>query len=94
MAVVESRCSHGLALFLGGFLALSLSSLSVPAPSSLFTPDSGAGRPSRLISLAGDDAGPLSFDGDVLSDSVLIGTDGAGSSGVTVVDVDSGDFFG
>ena len=86
--------SYGLALFLGGFLALSLSSLSTPASSSLFTPDFGADRPSCLTSLAGEDTGPLSFDDGVLSGSDLIGADVAGSSGGTVVDVDRGDFFG
>ena len=73
---------------------MSLSSLSTPAPSSLFMPDFGAARPSCLTSLVGDDAGPLSFDGDVLSGSDLIGADVAGSSGGTIVDVDRGDFFG
>lgn len=86
--------SYGLALFRGGFLALSLSSLSVPAPSSLFTPDFGASKPSSLTSLAGGDAGPLSFDGGVLSGSDLTSAGIAGSSGGTIVDVDRGDFFG
>lgn len=88
------RGSYGLALFLGGFLGLSLSSLSTPAPSSLFTPVFGAGRPSCMTSLTGDDVGPLSFDGGELSGSDLIGADIAGSSGGTVVDVDRGDLFG
>lgn len=86
--------SYGLALFLGGFLGLSLSSLSTPAPSSLFTPVFGAGRPSCLTSLTGDDEDPLSFDGVVWSGSVLMGADAVGSSGATIVDVDRGDFFG
>ena len=84
---------YGLALFLGGFLGLSLSSLSTPAPFSLFTPGFRAGRPSCLTSLTGDDTGALSFDGDALSGSDLICADVAGSSGGTVVDVDRGDFF-
>lgn len=87
-------CSYGLALFLGIFLGLSLSSLSTPAPSSLFTPGFRAGRPSCLTSLTGDDTGALSFDGGVLSGSDLICADVAGSSWGTVVDVDRGDFFG
>lgn len=86
--------SHGLVLFLGGFLGLSLSSLSTPAPSSLFTPVFGTGRPSCLTSLTDDGVDPLSFDGGVLSGSDFIGADVAGSSGATIVDVDSGDFFG
>ena len=72
---------------------MSLSSLSTLASSSLFTPGFGAGRPSCLTSLAGGDAGPLSFDDGVLSGSDLIGADVAGSSGATVVEVDRGDFF-
>lgn len=86
--------SYGLALFLGGFLDLSLSSLSTPAPSSLFTPDFEAGRSSCSSSLTGGEAGPLSFDGGVFSGSDLIGADVGGSSVGTVVDVDRGDFFG
>lgn len=86
--------SYGLTLFLEEFLDLSLSSLSVPAPSSLFTPGFGADRPSCLTSLTGDDVGPLSLDGDAFSGSDFIGAGVAGSSGGTVVDVDSGDFFG
>lgn len=54
----------------------------------------GAGRPSCLPSLTGDDVGPLPLDGGVLSDSDLIGADVAGSSGAAMVDVDRGDFFG
>lgn len=72
---------------------MSLSSLSTPAPSSLFTPVFVAGRPSCLTSLTGDGVDPLSFDGGVLSGSDLIGADVAGSSGATIVDVDSGDFL-
>ena len=87
-------CSYGLALFLGGFLGLSLSSLSTPAPNSLFTPGFRVDKPSCLISLTGDATGALPFDGDVLSGSDLICADVAGSSGGTVVDVDRGDFFG
>ena len=52
-----------------------------------------AGGPSCLTSLTGDDTSPLSFDGDVLSGSDLIGAGFAGSSGGTIVDVDRGDFF-
>lgn len=92
MGVLED--SYGLALFLGLFWDLSLSSLSVPAPSSRFTPGFGADRPSCLTSLTGDDAGPLSLDVGVLSSSDLIGADVATSSGGRVVDVDRGDFFG
>lgn len=75
-------------------MGLSLSSLSTPAPSSLFTPGFGAGKASCLSSLIGDDTGPFSFDEDVVSGSDLIGAESAGSSGGTVVDVDRGDFFG
>ena len=94
IAVGVLGCSYGLALFLGAFLGLSLSSLSTPASSSLFMPGFRAGRPSGLTSLMGDDAGPLSFDGDVFSGSDLIGAGFAGSSGGTIVDVDRGDFLG
>lgn len=94
IAAEALRDPYGLALFLGGFLGLSLSSLSTPAPSSLFTPGFRGDRPSCLTSLTGDDAGSLSFDGGVLSGSDLIGADGTGSSGATVVDFDRGDFFG
>ena len=84
------RGSYGLALFLGGFLVLSLSSLSTPASSSLFTPAFEADKASCLT---GDDGEPPSFDGGELSGSDLMGADVTGSSGVTVVDVDRGDFF-
>ena len=93
-AETMSGYSYGLALFLEELLDLSLSSLSVPAPSSLFTPGFGADRPSSLTSLTGDDADPLPLDGDVLSRSDFIGAGVTGSSGGTVVDVDRGDFFG
>ena len=86
--------SYVLTLFLGGFLSFSFSSLSTPAPSSLFTPGFVAGRPSCLKSLPGDNTGPLSVDGGVMSGSDLMGANVAGSSEVTVVDVDRGDFFG
>ena len=88
------RGSYGLALFLGGFLDLSLSSLSPPASSSLFTPAFGAGKDSCLTSLTGDDEDRPPFDGVELSGSDLMGADVTGSSGGTVVDVDRGDFFG
>ena len=86
--------SYGLDLFLAGFFDLSLSSLSVPPPSSLLAPGFGAETPSSLTSRTGDDAGPLSFDGGVLSGSDLIGAAVTGSSGATTVDVERGDFFG
>ena len=73
---------------------LSLSSISVPAPSSLFTPGFEADGSSSLTSLAGDEAGPLSLDGVELSGSDLIGAGVADSSGATVIDVERGDFFG
>lgn len=93
-AVAGLGHSYVLTLFLEAFLDLSLSSSSVPAPSSLFSPGFGADRPSCLTSLTGEDADRLSLDGDAFSGSDFIGAGVAGSSGGTVVDVDSGDFFG